>query len=266
MARSPFSSMSLLDRLLALAGVIPPFLLLWMAESFERRVREPTQGYRYRIIFATGLISIPVAWTERVLARLASAATEPSATLLEAFLTAAAVEELAKVSCLMMLTRGVLGPRTRYGAFLYALHAAMGFALVENVLAMLKVSNMIAFSTRFFLRAYLTVPMHLVAGGALGYLWARRRFDSGPLGLAGGLGVAILIHGGFNAMLLAVERLPDGHTPWMVACGLGALALPLVGLVVLRVLAGRLRDDDSADALAERRSNERRAAAQPTGA
>ena len=258
--------MSLLDRLLALAGVIPPFLLLWMAESFERRVREPTQSFRYRIIFATGMISIPVAWTERVLARLASAASEPSATLLEAFLTAAAVEELAKVGCLMLLTRGALGPRTRYGAFLYALHAAMGFALVENVLAMLKVSNMIAFSTRFFLRAYLTVPMHLVAGGALGYLWARRRFERGPIGLAGGLGVAILIHGGFNAMLLAVERLPEDHGALAILCAFGAMALPLVGLVVLRFLAGRLRDDDSSDARAKRADNERRGEAQPSGA
>jgi RsiW-degrading membrane proteinase PrsW (M82 family) len=249
--------MSLIDRFIAMAGVIPPFLLLWMAESFERRVREPTQGFRYRIIFATGMISIPVAWTERLLARLVSTAPEPSATLIEAFVTAAAVEELAKVACLMLLTRGALGPRTRYGAFLYALHAAMGFALVENVLAMLKVSDMIAFSTRFVLRAYLTVPMHLVAGGVLGYLWARRRFQAGPIGLAGGLGIAIVIHGGFNAMLLAVERLPDGHGALAVSCAVGAMALPLVGLAALRVLAGKLRKDDTADVLT-RGENERR--------
>jgi RsiW-degrading membrane proteinase PrsW (M82 family) len=258
--------MSLLDRLLALAGVIPPFLLLWLAESFERRVREPTRGFRYRIIFATGMISIPVAWTERLLAHLVSTAPEPSATLIEAFVIAAAVEELAKVGCLMLLTRGALGPRTRYGAFLYALHASMGFALVENVLAMLKVADMVAFSTRFFLRAYLTVPMHLVAGGALGYLWARRRFESGPIGLAGGLGVAIVIHGGFNAMLLAVERLPDSHGPLAVACAIGAMALPIVGLVALRVLAGRLRNDDSAEASARMANDRRGAGPQPSRA
>jgi RsiW-degrading membrane proteinase PrsW (M82 family) len=257
--------MSLIDRLLALAGVIPPFVLLWLAESFERRVREPTQGFRYRIIFATGMISIPVAWTERVLAKLVGEGPEPSATLIEAFVTAAAVEELAKVACLMLLTRGLLGPRTRYGAFLYALHAAMGFALVENVLAMLKVTNMIAFSTRFFLRAYLTVPMHFVAGGVLGYFWARRRFEAGPIGLAGGLGIAIVIHGGFNAMLLAVERLPEQHNTLAVACAIGAMALPLVGLAVLRVLAGRLRSDDNADVTA-RGPNERRAGVQTSSA
>jgi RsiW-degrading membrane proteinase PrsW (M82 family) len=253
--------MSLLDRLLALAGILPPFVLLWIAESFERRVREPTQGFRYRIIFATGMVSIPVAWTEKVAAKLVAIAPEPFATLLEAFLTAAAIEELAKVSCLMLLTRGALGPRTRYGAFLYAVHAAMGFALVENVLSMLRVTDLIAFSTRFFLRAYLTVPMHLVAGGVLGYLWARRRFDGGALGLAGGVCVAILIHGGFNAMLLAVERLPDGRDTLAVLCAVGAMSLPIVGLVLLRVLAGRLRADDHIDAAKLRAENERRASA-----
>jgi RsiW-degrading membrane proteinase PrsW (M82 family) len=257
--------MSLLDRLLALAGIIPPFVLLWMAESFERRVREPTQGFRYRIIFAAGMVSIPVAWTEKLSAAMVQFAPEPFATLLEAFVTAAAIEELAKVSCLMLLTRGALGPRTRYGAFLYAVHAAMGFALVENVLSMLRVTDLVAFSTRFFLRAYLTVPMHLVAGGALGYLWARRRFDGGPLGLAGGVGIAILIHGGFNAMLLAVERLPDGRDVLAVLCAGGAMALPIVGLVALRIFAGRLREDDHIDAAKERAENERRASALASG-
>src|SRR5262249_9408858 len=145
---------------------------------------------------------------ERVLDRLTAAAPQPLATLFNSFVVAASVEECAKIACVWALTRGVLGPRTRYGAMLYALHAAMGFALVENVLAMLRTTDAIAFSTRFFLRAYLTVPMHLVAGGTLGYLWARRRFDRGAIGLAGGVCIAILIHGSFNAALLAVEVLP----------------------------------------------------------
>jgi RsiW-degrading membrane proteinase PrsW (M82 family) len=257
---------SFADRLLALLGVVPPFLLLWWAESFERRVLEPLPDWRYRVLAAGGFISIPVLIVERALSKVLPYAEEPLHTLFDAFVIAGAVEEVGKALCVVLLARGALGPRTRYGAFLYALHAAMGFALVENVLAMLKVSNMVAFSTRFFLRAYLTVPMHLVAGGALGYLWARRRFEGGPIGLAGGLGVAILIHGGFNAMLLAVERLPDHHGALAVLCALGAMALPLVGLVVLRVLAGRLREDDSADARSQRGDNDRRAAPQPSRA
>jgi RsiW-degrading membrane proteinase PrsW (M82 family) len=243
--------MSLAERLLALTGIIPPFLLLWYAERFERRVREPTRSFRYRVLCGTALATIPIAWTQHFTARLLVTAPEPIATCFEAFVLAACIEETAKFACLMLLTRGALGPKTRYGAFLYALHAAMGFALVENVIAMLKAPDMIAFSTRFFLRAYMTVPMHLVAGGVLGYLWARRRFDRGPVGLAGGTGIAIAIHGTFNACLLGVERLPESFEQLRIACAVTALLIPLGGVLVLRWLAGRLRSFDRAHFAAE---------------
>lgn len=220
---------------------------MWMAESFERRVREPTSGFRYRVLAGAGLSTIPIAWIERFAGRVAESADEPARTLLESYLVAGAIEEIGKFTCLLLLTRGALGPRTRYGAFLYALHAAMGFALVENVMAMLKAPDLIAFSTRFFLRAYMTVPMHLVAGGTVGYLWATRRFDGGPIGLAGGTAIAIAIHGTFNAMLLAVERLPDGHETSRLACATLAMAIPVAGVLVLRLFAGLLRDRDRKD-------------------
>jgi hypothetical protein len=126
--------------------------------------------------------------------------------------------------------------------------------LVENVLAMLQTTDAIAFSTRYFLRAYLTVPMHLVAGGTLGFLWARRRFDRGAIGLAGGLCVAIAIHGSFNATLLAIEVLPAATAALRVLCAAAALAIPLVGVLVLRLLAGILRARDRADDAARGRA------------
>jgi RsiW-degrading membrane proteinase PrsW (M82 family) len=249
--------MSLYD-LLAIVGIIPPFLLLWFAERFERRVREPTRGWRYRIMAASGLASIPIAWTERLLSGLLHGSDQPWGLLVEAFVLAAGVEELGKVACLMVLTRGVLGPRTRYGALLYALHSSMGFALVENVIALLAASDLSSLSTRFVLRAYMTVPMHFVAGGILGYFWARRRFDAGPIGLAGGVCIAIVIHGSFNASLLAMDLLPADRDAMRIFLAASSLAIPLLGVVALRVLASRLRRMDAAAGVAhggrERRS------------
>jgi RsiW-degrading membrane proteinase PrsW (M82 family) len=86
--------------------------------------------------------------------------------------------------------------------------------------------------------------MHLLAGGVVGYLWARKRFDDGAVGLSGGLGLAILVHGTYNALLLAVERLPHTYARTVIACAIAAIALPLLGIVLLRVLAGKLRADD----------------------
>jgi RsiW-degrading membrane proteinase PrsW (M82 family) len=127
---------------------------------------------------------------------------------------------------------------------LYALHAAVGFAIVENVMVMLNVPNFTVFTVRFILRAYMASPMHLLAGGVVGYFWARRRFDDGAIGLSGGLAFAILIHGSYNALLLGVERLPAGDVHAITACAVLAIALPLSGLIALRWMAGRLRDDD----------------------
>jgi RsiW-degrading membrane proteinase PrsW (M82 family) len=237
----------MLDRLAALIGALPPFLMLWYAERLERRVREPHVRMRYRILAAVGLASVPMAWLEQWVALVIAHASEPERTLSEAFLVAAAIEETGKVACIYILTRSWLAPGTRYGGFLYALHAAAGFAIVENVMMMIDVPNLTVFGVRFVLRAYMASPMHMFAGGVVGYFWARRRFDRGALGLSGGLGCAILIHGTYNALLLGVERFPEGYEQWVVVCAIGAIALPLCGLIVLRVLAGKLRDDDARD-------------------
>ncbi len=235
------------DRLPALIGVVPPFLMLWYAESFERRVREPHKDWRYRVLVASGLACVPLAWAERGAALVIASAAEPQRSLFEAFIVAATIEETGKVLCLYLLTRVTLGPRTRYGAFLYALHAASGFAIVENVLIMLDTPNLTVFTVRFVLRAYMASPMHLFAGGVVGYLWARRRFDGGAVGLSGGLACAIAIHGSYNALLYGVERLPADHTDAVIICALSAIAVPLVGILVLRTMAERLRRDDDRD-------------------
>jgi len=234
-----------LDRLAALLGALPPFLMLWYAERLERRVLEPHAQWRYRVLAAAGLAAVPMAWAEGAVSSVISHSAEPQHTLCEAFLVAASIEEAGKVACIYLLTRLSLAPGTRYGSFLYALHAATGFAIVENVLMMLGTRDVLGFTVRFALRAYMASPMHLLAGGVLGYVWARRRFDGGQVGLSGGLAIAIAIHGSYNALLLAVERLPDGYEAVMVLCAVTAIALPLGGLVLLQFLASRLSADDA---------------------
>ncbi|MET0385029.1 MAG: PrsW family glutamic-type intramembrane protease [Polyangiales bacterium] len=237
----------MIDRLAALVGAVPPFLMLWYAERFERRVREPHVAWRYRVLAATGLAAVPIAWIERAVSLVIADVAEPQRSLSEAFLLAATVEEAGKLTCLYVLTRSSLAPRTRYGSFLYALHAATGFAIVENVMMMLDTPDLVTFTVRLVLRGYLASPMHLLAGGIVGYVWARRRFDNGAIGLPGGLGLAIVIHGSYNAFLLGVERLPSTQLHAVAVCAVAAIILPLGGIVLLRALATRLRADDERD-------------------
>jgi RsiW-degrading membrane proteinase PrsW (M82 family) len=218
-----------------------------MAERFERRVREPTLRWRYRILVATGLASIPIGMAEHALAGFESYLHEPLTALYDSFIVAASCEEVGKFSCLWLLTRHKLAPGSRYGAFLYALHAAMGFAIVENVVAMLTTANLIDFTVRFMLRAYLSVPVHLFAGGIVGYFWALRRFDRGSIGIAGGLGLAILIHGSYDSMLYAIEHLPNGYDEMIVPYAACATTIPLVGVVILWLAGRRLTELDRRD-------------------
>jgi protease PrsW len=242
------------DRLLAMLGALPPFFLLWAAEVFERRVREPTAGYRYRILAAAGMISIPVAWAQKLFAGHALFSSALNETLFEAFVIAAFVEEVGKYTCLWSLTRKDLAPGSRYGAFLYAVHASMGFATVENVMRLLGTPDLQAFTVRFLIRAYLTVPMHMATAGLVGYLWARRRFDRGVLGLPGGIALAILIHGSFNTLIYGMERLPESAGDWLLVCGAGAVLVPLLGMLALAAAAHRLRRDDRAEGRYDRKS------------
>lgn len=233
-------------RLLAVVGVVPPFLLLWWLERYERRVREPAPGWRYRVLAAGGLITVPVLIVGLALGQVLPLLEEPHRSLFDAFIVASLVEECFKALCFMLLARGSLAPRTRYGAFLYALHASMGFAVVENVIALLSTPHLEAFSERFLLRAYLSVPMHLTTGGVFGFVLARRKFDQSALGWPAGLALAILLHGAFDALLYAIDHLPEEATALLGVVGALVLVMPLAGLAMLAAFARHLRALDGA--------------------
>jgi len=234
------------DRLLALLGVIPPFLLLWWVERLERRVLEPSPAWRYRVLAAGGFVSVPILLIGRALSSVLVTLREPLHSLYEAFIVASLLEECGKAFCIFLLTRGALAPRTRYGAMLYALHASMGFAVVENVIALLSTPNLESLTQRFVLRAYLSVPMHLATGGILGYMLARRRFDYGVLGWPAGLALAIFVHGAFDTLLYAVDRLPEGAETARTVCGTIVFLMPVIGLASVAYSAHRLRGLDRA--------------------
>jgi len=241
--------------LLPLVGVIPPFLFLWWAERFERRVQEPAPQWRYRVLAAGGFSAVPVLIVGIALSAPVSALRDPLLTFYEAFILASLVEEGFKMLCIALLTRGALAPRTRYGAFLYALHATMGFAVVENVIALLSAESVEALTRRFMLRACLSVPMHLATGGVLGFMTAKGRFDRDSLGWPIGFALAVFFHGAFDALLYGVDRLPEGMEGWRAACATLALALPIFGIVALVRFAKRLRALDSAQQRPHRSQN-----------
>jgi len=237
---------SLFDRLLSLLGVLPPFLFLWWLERLERRVLEPAPAWRYRVLAAGGFSAVPVLIVGLGLAQVERHIGEPLRSLYDALIVASLNEESFKALCIALLTGGALAPRTRYGAFLYALHASAGFAVVENVIALLSTPDLESLTRRFLLRAFLAVPMHLLTGGVLGFILARRQFDRGALGWPAGLALAVLLHGTFDALLYAIDLLPEEAEAARIACGMLVIMLPLAGVPTLKYFAHRLRALDGA--------------------
>jgi hypothetical protein len=97
----------------------------------------------------------------------------------------------------------------------------------------------------------------------LGYVWALRRFDRGPIGLPGGLGLAILIHGTFNGTLLFIDALHDRFETLRIGLAVAAMAIPVCGTAVIYVLAKRLRRLDEAETEAGGRRRSDRPPASP---
>src|SRR5204862_1636162 len=114
----------------------------------------------------------------------------------------------------------------------YARRAVLGFALVENVLYLLQPQSAAGFAVRFVARAVLTVPMHAISAGFMGYLAARRRFDGEGPGLLGGFAVAVILHGAFDTAIFAMPAMAARGALWVVALGAVPLLVVVQGGVV----------------------------------
>ena len=97
----------------------------------------------------------------------------------------------------------------RLDGIVYATRAGLGFALVENVMALSASGSTLGFLGTFVLRAFFSVPCHAIAAGFIGDLAARRRFDGTGPGLLGGFLVAVLLHGSFDVALNGLEVTPQ---------------------------------------------------------
>jgi len=116
-----------------------------------------------------------------------------------AFCVVAPTEELSKLLAMGISLRWSRGPGDSRDGVIFGVAAAMGFATVENILFVME----LGFSAGL-LRAFLSVPVHGVCGGAVGYALgkgAERQKGRVFITLAG-LGSAILFHGLFDGILL----------------------------------------------------------------
>ncbi|MBX7117352.1 MAG: PrsW family intramembrane metalloprotease [Myxococcaceae bacterium] len=231
--------------LAAVAGALPALVLMGCVDRLDAQRPEPRRQLR-RVAVAGALATPLVFFAERLVTPLFSEATVAGALGL-AFIATALLEESAKALALYWAVWRHPAFDERLDGIVYATRAGLGFALVENVGYLLGTREAVSFWLVFWLRALLSVPSHAIDAGFMGYFAARRRFDGHGPGLGGGLVLAILWHGLYNASLFVGSALAhQDNDAFMFFLPVPVLTVA-GGYLVLRSMAQRaLALDDAA--------------------
>lgn len=208
----------------AILGALPALVTMFWVDYWDRKRPEPRWTLRW-IVFCGALAIIPVVLLERFLVVELSSwapvlATSKAgfwpgwASVYHWYIGIALPEELAKLLCVVLFVMRRPEFDERMDGIVYAAHAGLGFALVENVAYLLRVEDPQNLLTVYLLRAFLVVPGHAAWAGIMGYMLARRHFDRQGWGGWGGLLFAVLLHGSYDFCVGAAGRpgLSELHT------------------------------------------------------
>jgi RsiW-degrading membrane proteinase PrsW (M82 family) len=223
---------------LALSGMLPALGLMAYVEKFDAKRPEPRSALRKVALFG-GLSTIPCIVVQLMLDGAHSPGTLNQA-LFTSYVSAGLVEESAKAACLYLAVWRHPAFDERFDGIVYGTRAGLGFALVENVGYLLGAQSMSGFLGIFVMRAVLAVPGHAIWAGFMGHYAAMRRFDKTGPGLAGGLAIAVFMHGTYDAALFSQPFLSP----------LVAVPLWLVPLAIIVIGYRRLKAH-AADAIAK---------------
>ena len=155
-------------------------------------------------IFIIGIISIiPVVFIELII----SAIIQPliSDILFYSFLNAFIVAGLCEETIKLMIIKFFIYNNKHFDEIMdgivYTIVASLGFACFENIMYVANGGLSVA-----IIRSFTAIPLHAFASGIMGYYIGKSKFakkeDSNQYILKG-LGIAILIHGSYNFVLMA---------------------------------------------------------------
>ncbi|MEZ4399708.1 MAG: PrsW family intramembrane metalloprotease [Kofleriaceae bacterium] len=216
----------------AAAGAVPALVAMWYFDRLDRRRPEPA-GLRRLVALCGALSVIPILIADGVLLGALGDARPPESSyggaLFTSFVVAALIEESGKVAVVYLVAWRRRAYDERLDAVVYGARAGLGFAMVENILYLMGQVELKGVIITWILRAVLAVPGHALwttiatAGGT------RRRFDKRGPGVVGGLALAVLLHGSYDAALFLAEPLRlDGHD---------GVAYALLGVPLLVIIA-----------------------------
>lgn len=206
---------------LIIIAIIPGIALTFYFKKKDHIQPEPWSVIN--ISFVLGVIAvIPVAFFENWILDDSETSGNAMVIFLPILIKVALVEELAKI--IVFLTYPFRNQHfdELMDGIVYGAAVAAGFATLENIYYVIENGFLVG-----FMRALLSVPMHILAGALSGYWIARMRFGytTWPLAILLGPGMAILAHTLFDVGMFA------GSALWFL---IGFMVVP--ALIVALVL------------------------------
>jgi RsiW-degrading membrane proteinase PrsW (M82 family) len=236
----------------ALSGVIPAIIAMWIVDRLDAKRPEPARTRR--LVVLAGMLSvIPALILELVVSASFADRIEPQLTYqgssFQAFVVAAMVEEACKILVVYWVVWRRPEFDERMDGIVYASRAGLGFALVENVMYLLDQASLSGQLVVWVERALLAIPGHAMWTGMIGAMAARRRFDRKGLGLIGGYLLAVAFHGTYDVSVFVQRPL---HLEGLDLIGHALLVVPMLLTVlaffVLRTMARTALKLDDAEA------------------
>jgi RsiW-degrading membrane proteinase PrsW (M82 family) len=234
----------------ALSGALPALILMWLVDRLDARRPEP-RGTRRLVVLAGMLSVIPALVLELLIPALAAGRIEPEMTYqgssFQAFVVAAGIEEACKIGMVYWVVWRRPEFDERMDGIVYASRGGLGFALVENVLYLLRQHTLQGQMIVWVERALLAVPGHAMWTGMIGGMAARRRFDGTGLGLFGGYLLAVAFHGAYDLSVFLQRPLQlEGRDTASHLLLVVPVALTVLAFLVVRSMARTaLRLDDA---------------------
>jgi RsiW-degrading membrane proteinase PrsW (M82 family) len=192
--------------LAALSGAVPALVAMLVFDFIDRKRPEP-RSLRWKVAFAGMFSVVPVIFIDFALLKATKGQVPASYTyngaMFEAYVIAAAVEELLKIAMIYWIVWRRPEFDERIDGIVYGARAGLGFALVENCLYLYRQPDLDAVLRVGILRAVLAVPGHAMWSAIIGYCAARRRFDHAGIGFLGGYLIAVAAHGTYDYAIFA---------------------------------------------------------------
>jgi RsiW-degrading membrane proteinase PrsW (M82 family) len=237
--------------LTAFSAVVPALLLLWF---FSSRDRFPEPPRAIWATFALGVLTIiPAALIELILDGRGEGLSGFVRAAYGAFVVAALVEELFKLSVLQAYSFRSKHFNESMDGVVYGAASGLGFATLENILYVFSPDGGLLVGA---LRAFLSVPGHALWGAVLGFYAGAGRLCGRPFsGSLKGLAVAVALHGLYDLPVMLIND-PSGSIDASlgILLVLVMLGVSTVGWVWVIRLCRRLRKQQADSALAPARA------------